>query len=324
MTLPKGAFRTMELSMIDTHCDTAYELYHRPAHLDSNNCHIDLEKASVYRNYAQYYAVWSNKRKDDESCWEDFLKITKNFDEELERLSDRAVRVRDAKGLTDAFAARKHAAILAVEDARILNGNLDRVDILHGMGVKYLTLMWAGNTCIGGSHDTSEGLTDFGKAAVRRCFEVGILPDVSHASEKSVDDVIAIAEEFGKPFIASHSNSYTLRPHSRNLRDRHFDALRDLGGILGINLYVAFLTDTSIRPATLDDVVDHIDYFMARGGENCLGLGGDLDGSDLPDDIRHVGEVAKIADALERRGYPEEMIQKLFWKNFYGFAMKNI
>ena len=100
----------MKLSLIDTHCDTAYELYHRRAHLDRNDCHIDLEKASVFKHYAQYYAVWSNKRLDDEGCWQDFLKITAYFDKELAALSDRAVRVRTGQELAAAWESGKHAA----------------------------------------------------------------------------------------------------------------------------------------------------------------------------------------------------------------------
>ena len=65
----------MKLSLFDTHCDTAYELYHQGVHLGTNDsCHISLEKAACYDRYAQYYAVWSNRRLDDETCWEHFLK----------------------------------------------------------------------------------------------------------------------------------------------------------------------------------------------------------------------------------------------------------
>ncbi|MGN1445802.1 MAG: dipeptidase [Eubacteriales bacterium] len=314
----------MELSLIDTHCDTAYELYHRGAHLDRNDCHIDLEKASVFKHYAQYYAVWSDKRLDDEDCWQDFLKITEYFDKELAALSDRAVRVRTGQELAAAWESGKHAAILAVEDARLTAGKLERLDTLRDMGVRYLTLLWSGETCVGGSHNTQSGLTDFGKELVAGCFQRGIIPDISHASEQSVDDLIPIAKAYGKPFIATHSNAYTLCPVSRNLRDRHFQALKELGGVLGINLYTAFLTDTSVRPATVDDVVAHIDYFMALGGEDIIGLGGDLDGSTLPDSFHHVGDLYQIADALARHNYSEELIQKIFWKNFYDFAMKNL
>ena len=77
----------MKLSLFDTHCDTAYELYHRGVHLDANDCcHISLDKAEAYDRYAQYYAVWSNRRLDDEACWQDFLKIAANFKAELARI----------------------------------------------------------------------------------------------------------------------------------------------------------------------------------------------------------------------------------------------
>ena len=78
-----------KLSLIDTHCDTAYELFHRGEHLDRNSCHIDLEKASCYQHYAQYFAVWSNKRLYDEACWQYFLKITDYFMADLYQVRGR-------------------------------------------------------------------------------------------------------------------------------------------------------------------------------------------------------------------------------------------
>lgn len=312
------------LSLIDTHCDTAFELYHRKQQLDANDCHIDLQKASVYRHYAQYFAVWSNKRLDDEACWQDFLNISDNLTAELERLSDRAVQVRTGSELDDAWASNKTAVILAVEDARLTAGHIERLDELAARGVKYMTLTWGGETCVGGSHNTSMGLTDFGEELVAGCFARGIIPDVSHASTETVDDLIPIARQYGKPFIASHSNAYTVCSHTRNLRDRHFQVLKELGGIVGINLCPAFLTDTTKRPATMDDILAHIDYFMSLGGQDIVGLGCDLDGTDLPDGFAHVGDLAKIADALAQHNYSDELIQKIFWKNYLDFAHKNL
>ena len=291
-----------KLSLIDTHCDTAYELFHRGEHLDRNSCHIDLEKASCYQHYAQYFAVWSNKRLDDEACWQDFLKITDYFQAELDRLSDRAVQVRSL-----------HPGV-----------SFEEVDVLKRKGVRYMTLMWSGETCVGGSHNTQSGLTDFGKQLVAGCFERGIIPDVSHASEQSVDDLIPLARQYGKPFIASHSNSHEVCGHTRNLRDRHFAIIRELGGIVGINLCPAFLTDTNVRPATMDDILAHIDHFMELGGEDVVGLGCDLDGTDLPEGFSHVGDLLKIADALAQHNYTEELIEKIFWKNYRCFALRNL
>ena len=186
------------LRFFDSHCDTAYELYHRGVGLDENNCHVSLSNAVPYSQYAQYYAVWSNRRLDDETCWQDFLRIAEYFDRDIERLSDKMARVSTGNELATALEQGKHAAILAVEDARLIAGDLARLDILHGMGVRYLTLLWGGNSCIGGSHDTENGLTELGKQTVRRCFELGIIPDVSHASERSTDDILDIATQYGR------------------------------------------------------------------------------------------------------------------------------
>lgn len=310
--------------LFDTHCDTAYELYHRGCGLLNNDCHIDLKKASVYPKYAQYFAVWSNRRLDDETCWEQFLKIAENFDKQIAATESKAVRVTDAEGLKAAWDNGQHAAILAVEDARLTAGKLERVDILAQMGVKYMTLLWGGETCIGGSHNTSGHLTDFGRAVARRCFEVGIVPDVSHASAEVVDDLIPIAYEYGKPFIASHSNAHAVYGHTRNLRDRHFAEIKKLGGIVGISLCSSHLTDTSLRPADETDLLRHLEHYLSLGGEDMVGFGADWDGTDLPQGFDHVGHLANFAELLAKHNYTDELIDKIFWKNFYEFAIKNL
>lgn len=315
----------MKLSLFDSHCDTAYELYHRGVSLDCNDsCHISLEKAACYERYAQYYAVWSDRRLDDEACWQAFLCISDHFKAELSRLADRAVQVTCGAELEVALAEGKHVAILAVEDARLTAGKLERLDEMKVRGVRYLTLLWGGDTCIGGSHNTQNGLTEFGKDLVRGCFERGIIPDVSHASEQSVDDLLSIAYDYHKPFVASHSNAFSVYGHSRNLRDRHFEAIRELGGIVGINLCPSHLRDTSLQSATVEDIFAHIEYDLALGGEDCVGFGADWDGANLPTGISHVGDLSQVAECMARHNYSDELIEKLFWKNIYRFTMKNL
>ncbi len=315
----------MKLSLFDTHCDTAYELYHRREHLDRNaGCHISLEHSSLYEHYAQYYAVWSNRRLDDEACWQDFLRISDYFSAELTRISDKAVAVTCAHELESAVKAGKHAAILAVEDARLCAGRLERLDELAARGVKYLTLLWGGDTCIGGSHDTENGLTDFGKSVVRGCFERGIVPDVSHASEQSIDDLLPIAYAFRKPFIASHSNAYGLWGHTRNLRDHHFEAIRELGGVVGVSLCPSHLCDTSKTTATAETVFAHVDYYLSLGGEDIVGFGADWDGTELPVGFSNIGHLESVAEIMAAHNYTDILIQKVFWKNMYDFSMRNI
>ena len=315
----------MNPSLFDTHCDTAYELWRRGVGLAHNpECHVSLSKAACYKRYAQYYAIWSDRRLDDEACWVQFLKISDYFQSELARLSDQAAPVTTAAELEATLSAGKHAAILAVEDARLTAGKLDRVDELKARGVRYLTLAWGGDTCVGGSHDTQNGLTTFGKDLARRCFERGIIPDVSHASEQTVDDLFPIAQAYGKPVIASHSNAYTVYGHTRNLRDRHFRTIRELGGIVGISLCPEHLADTTARPATVEDICRHIEHYLSLGGEDMIGFGADWDGTDLPPEITHVGDLTRVAEYMAAHNYSEDLIEKIFWKNFYRFSMENL
>lgn len=314
----------MKLSLFDTHCDTAFELYHRNEDLWQNTCHVSLSHASAYERYVQLYAIWCNRRHDDQTCWQEFLAVADNLDCLIERNSDKISRVRSSKDLDSTLATKQSVAILAVEDARLLAGDIDRLQILYDKGVRCMTLLWGGPTCIGGSHDTELGLTDFGKAVVAGCFELGIVPDISHASEQSVDDVIAIAQNYQKPFIATHSNCYSVYAHSRNLRDRHLLSLIELGGIVGVSMCCAHLRDCSQKGAGIDDVIRHIDRYVALGAENHLCFGCDFDGTNLPEGIHHVDDLYKIGDALSQHGYTREMLEKLFWSNAYNFFNKQI
>ena len=314
----------MKLSLFDTHCDTAYELYHRKEDLSENTCHISLSHAQAYEKYVQLFAIWSNRRLDDQTCWQHFLDIAKNFDLLIEQNSASIERITTSQELTNTLDRQKRAAILAVEDARLLAGDLNRMQILYDMGVRCMTMLWGGESCIGGSHDTDMGLTDFGKSATHKCFELGIVPDISHASEKSADDIIQIAKAHQKPFIATHSNSYSVYAHSRNLRDRHLQALIDLGGIVGVSMCCIHLRDCTQRNANVDDIVRHIDRYMELGAENHICFGCDFDGTDLPDGIKHVSDLSLVANRLVQLGYSEQQIDKLFWQNAYNFFQKQL
>ena len=129
---------------MDAHCDTAYELYHRNESLADNTCHISLRHAIPFSHYGQFYAVWSDKRLCDEDCWTEFFKVVRHFKQQLEGNAQQVTLVRSFEELKAAWAASGQGAFLAVEDARLLAGHLERLDILKEMGVVYLTLCGAG------------------------------------------------------------------------------------------------------------------------------------------------------------------------------------
>ena len=310
------------LRLIDTHCDTAFELWHRGEEIEKNSCHIDLEKAREYTNYTQFFAVWANKRRTDDEAFDDFIKVSDNFIKQINTYDNRISSVKTFEEMNAAWNNNKTAAFLAVEDARILGGRIERLDVLKERGVKYLTMMWGGETCIGSSHDVDGGLTDFGRAVVHKCFEYGIIPDVSHSNEQTTEEISQLAFEHKKPFIASHSNCYSLFPHTRNLREKHLNDIIKLGGIVGISLCPYHIKDMSDGICTVSDVVAHIEKYLELGAENVLGLGCDLDGTDLPQGFNGVNDLYKIADELARINYSDHLIEKIFYKNFYEFIKK--
>ena len=312
------------LSLIDTHCDTALELYHGKQNLIKNNCHISLEGAEKYENYAQFFAVWSDSKKSDDECFSDFLLMSGRLKDEIDKNADKICFANGFAEMQAAWDQGKRAAFLAVEDARILGGQLDRLDILCERGVKYLTLLWGGRTCIGSSHDSEGGLTDFGIEVVKKCFDVGIIPDVSHANERVTDEVAELSRQYRKPFIASHSNFYEVFPHTRNLRQKHLDAIIKQGGAVGISLCPYHLCDMGDgRVCTAEDVFAHVDGYMSAGAEDVLGLGCDLDGTDLPHGFSGIGDLYKIADICLSHGYSDELVDKIFYKNHYEFIKRN-
>ena len=309
----------MNLDYIDLHCDTALELYRREQPLQTNSLAISLDGATAYHRYAQFFAIWGSSKHTDEQIYHDFITVSDHFDQLIAQ-NNGICRVRTTNELETAWENGKVAAILAVEDARLLAGNIERLDELAARGVKYLTLMWGGESCIGGSHNTEAGRTDFGRKVVKRCFELGIVPDISHASAQSTDDILTLAEQAGRPVIASHSNAHAVWGHSRNLRDEHFKRLIALGGIVGLNLCAHHVKDCDhggyARP---EDLLPHIEHFLSLGGERHIAIGGDLDGASLPEGISTVSDVKLLASVMKHQGYSDVLIQNIFSGNALNF-----
>lgn len=310
------------MNFVDLHCDTAGRMCRNKALLKQNNYHISADKLFAYDKYAQVMALFiPNKMSDDEGyCF--FHEMYGYYMSQLTCNTDTFEKITSGSQIDSAWQSQRKALILSVEDARILANDITRLDVLYKKGVRLLVLMWSGETCIGGSHNTELGLKPFGREVMRRCFELGIVPDVSHASEQTATDMISIAQEVGKPVIASHSNSYKVYPHSRNLRDKHFEAIRDMGGVVGISLCRSHLSPAS--SVGIDGIMMHIDHYLALGGENTVSFGCDLDGTDLPDGFSDVRDVSTIADRMAQLGYNDELINKIFWRNAKSFLENNI
>ena len=307
------------MRLFDLHCATALAIYRKNARLRENDCHVSLEKAACFDNYVQNFAFFASPRLDNDAGYANYLLAYDKLMDEVKENIDLVTVAKTSYELRCGIAEKKTVILPAVEDARILGNDINRLDVLKKNGTWYLTLLWGGDTVIGGSHNTNNGLTDFGKQVVCGCFERGIVPDISHASENSADDIISLAYEHKKPVIASHSNSYSVYSHSRNLRDKHLNAINELGGIVGISLCNSHLADKKDEETDVYDVVKHIEYYMANGAADFLCMGADWDGTDLPCGFSDIRDVYKIYEELLRLNYSEDSIDKIFYRNALDF-----
>ncbi len=305
----------MPMRLCDMHCDTAMALWHGHRSLAKNDLHIDLEKASVFSKYLQLAAFFTSTKLGDEEGWEDFLASRENF---LAECRKNGVPVLFSGAEIRAWAAGDAPVgfVLTVEDARILNGHLERVGQLYDLGIRVVTPLWGGDTVIGGSHNTDHGLTDFGREAVREMLRVGIVPDISHASFRSTDEILDLCEEAGKPAVATHMNSYALCPHSRNLTDERFLRLVKTGGVAGISLYIRHLAEND--PVTLEDAVRHLLRYHALAPGR-VGFGCDFDGADLPTDISDLSGLPAAAELLRAHGLDEQTVDGICYGNVLRF-----
>ena len=166
---------------------------------------------------------------------------------------------------------------------------------------------------IGSAHDDPEdiGISDFGHKVLERCFKLGIIPDISHASERMADDVLAAAG--GRTVVASHSCAYSVNPHTRNLRDLHFIVMAKSGGLVGLCLYHKHVGGTEDIIA----VIEHIEHLLRLCSEarDTLCLGGDFDGGTPTPGLETIAALPKLAQALLERGHSQETVDKIMWKN---------
>ncbi|MHC1696223.1 MAG: dipeptidase [Eubacteriales bacterium] len=303
----------MTLPYIDMHCDTAFELYKKGEGLYDAKGQLSLNQAAAYEPYIQVFAIWTDFRVPYSKAYENFFLMKDNLEGQLAINGVPLIKYRE-----ELVTHRPVSAILAVEGADLLDGQLDRLEALYKAGTRILTLMWRDKNLSGGAWNTSSGLNSFGRDVVRQCGQLGIIVDVSHMSRQSFWDTAEISRA---PFIASHSNSSAVFGHGRNLTDEQFRHIRDIGGLVGVNLCAHHVSD---RP-DLSDVIKHIEHWLSLGGGDTICIGCDLDGAEeLPQGFEGIQDVRKIADALRENGTEDTLIHKLFYANAHKFLKQNL
>ena len=314
-----------QFPVFDLHCDTAVELSRQKKALASNDLHIDLDRADRLLTHHQFYAFCCVYGRDGKPLPQAeaearFYAEAADFYSQISGNASRVRLCRNAEDLLAAAKERKQGVFLSLEGPEVIDCDPGRLEELKELGFLMTTLTWNFPNALAGPHGTELGLTEQGKAFVRRAQDLGIVIDVSHLSERAFWDLVNITTA---PIVASHSNSRAICNHTRNLTDKQFKVICNLGGVVGLNLYAPFLNESG--RADFSDVKRHLEHFLELGGQHHLALGGDLDGCDaLPAGFRGVESYNDLGRWLMQQGMEEESVCSVFNNNAVVFAMKHL
>lgn len=244
----------------------------------------------------------------------------------MERASNGAFKIcRTVAELRDCLARGVISAILHMEGAEAIDPDLDALHVFHAMGLRSLGPVWSRPTIFGhgvpfafpSGPDTGEGLTEAGKRLVRECNHLKIMLDMSHINEAGFWDVARLTDA---PLVATHSNAHAVTPSSRNLTDKQLAAIRESGGMVGLNYATSFLRRDGKQSAEMgwEDVLAHMDHLLEHLGEDHVGLGSDYDGATIPVGIGDVAGQQNLIESLRAHGYSEALLRKIGYENWFG------
>ena len=306
------------LKIIDLHCDTILKIHGSKGetNLRKNDFHVDIEKLKKANSIGQFFAVFIEYNNLDEkynNYFDLFLSMLDRLYFELEKNSDSISIAKNYKDLKENIYNDKISAFLTLEEGGIIENNLYNLRTLYRLGIRLITLTWNYPNSIGFPNSKLEymnkGLTDFGKSVIEEMNRLGMIIDVSHLSDGGFYDVSKISKA---PFIASHSNSRSVRNHPRNLTDDMIKVIANSGGIIGINFCPAFV-DGSI--CSIEGLIKHITHIRNVGGIDVLSLGTDFDGIGGKLEIENIGQINKLINVLNKKGFSDDEIEKIAYGN---------
>ena len=312
---------------LDFHCDTLLKTARKNISQDlweNPSVAIDFSRMKRAGQTAEFFAIFMDTKEKMEKMGIDFPSDDAYIDgrlqsmaENLSRHSERAALATNAQTLRENQAAGKISIFLTLEEGRAV-ATLEKLQRFYEKGIRLITLTWNYENLLGAPNSfdpvlMQKGLTPYGKEVVCRMEELGMLVDVSHLSDGGFWDVVKYSN---KPFVASHSNARELSPHPRNLTDDMIRALADKGGVTGLNFCAGFLDrDIYSENSTVEAMVRHVEYIINAGGEDCMALGSDFDGIGGRLEIQNPSQVEYLFEALEKRGMPGRILDKIAYGN---------
>ena len=345
--------------MYDSHMDTPSQLLRlRNPGLDNAYAQVDFPKLRRGGVDGAFFALYTPAEMAPDAATRYALQMLSAIYDAVEAHPG---EVALAFSPQDAAIARKNGLIslfVGMENGSPIQESLALLRTFYRMGVRYVTLTHNGDNALADSAAEGKrwnGLSPFGREAVAEMNRLGMMVDLSHASDRTFWDCLEVSKA---PIVATHSCCRALCGHRRNLTDDMLKALGESGGYVGINFYPAFLSDSFGKDpadaALLDEadavetafnrnpadpalteawhrmqdrlrqlprpgvkeIVDHVDHAVRLAGIDHVGIGSDYDGILIaPEGMDDVSSIGCVAREMARRGYSNEEIEKVTGKN---------
>jgi membrane dipeptidase len=342
---------------IDTHIDTPQRVLIGGVDLSrrASDGHADLPRLREGGVNAPFFSLWVPTFYKGAEAVRRTLDLRDAMQSLLDAHPDRIELALTASDIERITGAGKIACMFSIEGGHQIDDDLHVLRMYQRIGIRAMTLThfrntnWADSSTDKPQHN---GLTDFGKQVVREMNRIGMLVDISHVSDKTFYDALAVTS---KPVIATHSSCRALTDSPRNMTDDMLRALAKNGGVIAINFNPGFVNNQDLaegrkristaagrepdltgaalddyarkeyiddyakmRPAaaTIDDVVAHIDHAVKVAGIDHVGIGSDFDGiGSVPRGLEDISKMPALAAALRKKGYSEADIDKIWGRN---------
>jgi len=230
--------------LIDTHADTPQMMLDEGYDLAQANSPFMVSIPKMQQGHlgAEFFSIWVDVNWPKQDLIHRALDLIDAVNDQVGRHADALAVATTADEIVRLHLQGKFAILMGVEGGHIIQDDLRVLDIYYRLGVRYMTLTHTANTDwadSSGDKPQWNGLTDFGKQVVERMNRLGMMVDVSHVSDKTFYDALAVSKA---PVIASHSSCRALCDVPRNMTDDMIRALAKNGGVMDINFYSGFLS----------------------------------------------------------------------------------
>ena len=343
----------------DSHVDTPSQLIRlRDPGVDNAYGHVDFPKLRRGGVGGSFFALYTPAGMSPDGATRYALEMLSAVYDSVERYPEMAVMAFSPEDALRNGPEGRVSIFLGMENGSPFQESLPLLRTFFRLGVRYVTLTHNGDNAIADSAAEGKrwhGLSPFGKKVLAEMNALGMMVDLSHASDETFWDCIRFSRT---PVIASHSCCRALCRHRRNLTDDMLKALADKDGYVGINFYPGFLSERFLsdpadaalfdegerveaafiadpsdpvrvrewnlmqdrlrslwRPG-VREIVDHIDHAVEIAGIDHVGIGSDFDGILVPPEgLEDVSMIGKVFAEMRRRGYDESDIDKVAGEN---------